>query len=152
MNRFSSTHLTFEQIYSLLQGAAPPKDRAALLEHALACEACAGLLYEASAALPAAAPPVGMEDRILEAVEREAVQRENARHEPTKRQGENLRTFSLRVFAAMAAALILLFSGAFRQLGQLPQKLPEIQQSLRTQINEFIDFTKEGLHIASESQ
>ena len=140
-----ANHLTFEQIHSLLQGAAPPVERAALLEHVLECEDCAALLYERSAELPAAVPPVGMEERILEAVRKAPERRE--------RKPETLRSYALRVFAAMAAALILLFSGAFKQLDRFTRSLPELSSNLRTQISEFFDFsdsTKEGLYFASE--
>ena len=142
------SHLTQKQLHSLLRGSPLPpegcddallRERAALLEHALACEDCAALLYQANTELPEIAPPAGMERRILEA----------ARERPRQ---ESLRAYTLRVFAAMAAALLLLFTGTFQRLAQLPQELPEISQSIQTQIVEFIDLTKEGFHFASESK
>ena len=130
-------HLTNKELGPLLSGALPLEERTALLEHALSCEACAALLWQANESLPAVPPPPGMEARILEA----------ARVKPRQ---ESLRSYALRVFAAMAAALVLLFSGAFRKLAQLPRDLPKYSQSIRMQFYEFIDLTKEGLNLASE--
>ena len=131
-------HLTQKQLHSLLGAALPPRERAALLEHVLACEGCAAALYRANAELPAVAPPKGMERRILSAA------RERPSHE--KPRQESLRAYSLRVLAAMAAALVLLFTGTFQKLAELD--LPGISQSIRTQITQFIDSTKEGLTLA----
>jgi len=131
------SHLTENQVRLLLGGALPPEEHVALLEHTLSCDDCAALLWAGNAALPAVTPPPGMEARVLE----------RARQKPRQ---ESLRSYALRVAAAMAAALILLFSGAFQKLAQLPENLPKISQSIRTQITEFIDLTKEGLRFASE--
>jgi ferric-dicitrate binding protein FerR (iron transport regulator) len=133
------TCITQAQLETLLSGALPPQERAALLEHALACGGCGEALWQANAALPAAPPPPGLEARVFE--------RAHAR----PRQ-ESLRAYSLRVFAAMAAALALLFTGAFQKLAQLPQDLPRLSQSIQAQITELFDFTKEGLHLASEPE
>ena len=130
-------HFTQPQLHGLLSGALPAREREALLEHALACGECAALLWQANEALPEIAPPPGMDRRILE----------RARKAP---RPETLRAYSLRVLAAMAAALILLFSGAFQKLAQLD--LPKLSQSIQTQITEFIDYAKEGLALASESK
>jgi len=124
-------------LHRLLSGALPSQARETLLEHALACGDCAALLWQANEALPAIAPPPGMEARILE----------RARKAP---RSESLRSYSLRVLAAMAAALILLFSGAFRKLELLPRDLPKFGESIRTQFTEIIDYAKEGLNFASE--
>ena len=130
-----SNHLTQTQLHSLLGGALPSRESEALLEHALACGDCAALLWQANEALPAIAPPLGMEQRILE----------RAHQKPRQ---ESLRAYSLRVLAAMAAALILLFSGAFRKLAQLD--VPKLSQEIQTQITEIFDYAKEGLKLASE--
>lgn len=127
-------HFTQVQLHSLLGGALPPDERAVLLEHALDCDACAALLWQANQALPAVNPPAGMQARILE----------RTRGEP---QPESLRSYALRVFAAMAAALVLLFSGAFQKLARLD--LPQLSQDIRAQVTIFIDSTKEELHLAS---
>jgi len=120
-----------------LAGALPPGEREALLEHALACDGCAALLWQANDALPEIAPPLGMEQRILE----------RARQKPKQ---ESLRSYSLRVIAAMAAALLLLLSGAFQRLARLD--VPKLGQEIQTQLTETIDFVKEGLKLASEPQ
>ena len=132
------THLTQSQLKSLLSGTLPPKERASLLEHALACDDCASLLCEANAALPALAPPPGMEVRILEAAQE-------------KSRRDSLRAYTLRVVAAMAAALILLLTGAFQKLAQLPQGIPQLSQSIQTSISDFIDSTKEAFPLQSKT-
>ena len=132
-------HLTQTQLHSLLSGALPPREHEALLEHTLACDACAALLWQENAALPEITPPAGMEARILE----------RARQKPRQ---ESLRSYALRVFAAMAAALVLLLSGVFQKLAQLPQDLPRYGESIRTQFTELIDYAKEGLNFAPESE
>ena len=131
------SHLKPTQLHSLLAGALPPGEREALLEHALACDGCAALLWQANDALPEIAPPLGMEQRILE----------RARQKPKQ---ESLRSYSLRVIAAMAAALLLLLSGAFQRLARLD--VPKLGQEIQTQLTETIDFVKEGLKLASEPQ
>jgi anti-sigma factor RsiW len=127
--------LTQTQLHSLLAGALPESEREALLEHALACEDCAALLWRANEQLPEIAPPAGMNARILE--------RAHARPKQ-----ESLRTYSLRVLAAMAAALVLLFSGVFQRLARLD--VPRLSQEIQAQITEIFDYAKEGLHLASE--
>jgi len=129
--------LTQPQLHSLLGGALPPEERIALLEHALACGECAALLWQANGALPEIAPPAGFGQHILE----------RAHKAP---RTESLRAYALRVFAAVAAALILLFSGAFQKLTQLD--LPTLGRDIQTQFTEFIDYAKEGLNFASESK
>ena len=129
------SHLTQKQIDFLLAGGLPPEEHAALLEHTLACGDCAALLWQANTQLPAITPPPGMEARILE----------RAHNAP---RAETLRSYALRVIAAMAAALILLFSGVFRKLAQLD--LPKITQDIQAQFTEIIDYAKEGLNLASE--
>jgi len=122
----------------MLSGALPPEAQAELLEHALACDDCAALLWQANAELPEIAPPPGFEARVLE------------RTRTAKPKQESLRSYALRVFAAMAAALILLLSGVFQRLEFLPRDLPKLGDSIRAQFTEFIDMTKEGLNLASE--
>ena len=129
------SHLAQKQIDFLLAGGLPLEEHTALLEHALACAACAALLWQANAQLPAIAPPLGLQARVLE----------RAHEQPRQ---ETLRSYSLRVIAAMAAALILLFSGVFQKLAQLD--LPKLNESIQTQFTELIDYAKEGLNFASE--
>jgi len=129
------SHLTQTQLHSLLAGTLPAQESEALLEHALACDSCAALLWQENAALPEIAPPLGMEQRILERT-----------HQKPKQ--ESLRSYSLRVLAAMAAALVLLFSGLFQRLAQLD--VPKLSQDIQAQFTEMIDYAKEGLKLASE--
>jgi len=129
------SHLTQKQIDFLLAGGLPEAEHAALLEHALACDACAALLWQSNAALPEIAPPPGIEQRVLERARRAG-------------RPESMRSYALRVVAAMAAALVLLFSGMFQRLVQTG--VPKLGQSIQTQFTELIDYTKEGLRLASE--
>jgi anti-sigma factor RsiW len=129
--------LTQTQLHSLLAGTLPGRESEALLEHALACDGCAALLWQANEALPAAAPPLGMEARILE----------SARKAP---RAESLRSYSLRVLAAMAAALILLFSGLFQRLAQLD--VPKLGRDIQAQFTGIIDYAKEGLKLESKPE
>ena len=127
------SHLTQTQLHSLLTGTLPDGECETLLEHTLSCDGCAALLWQANEALPAVAPPPGMEARVLE----------RAHKAP---RTESLRSYTLRVVAAMAAALVLLFSGLFQRL----TRLDKFSQEIQTQFTEFIDYAKEGLKLASE--
>jgi len=123
----------------LLNGA--PSEAA--LEHAARCDACAEALARRTLERPCAAPPPGMAAQVL------------AQARDTRRR-ESLRSYSLRVFAAMAATLILLFSGAFRFLGNLPEALealPKLGANLQS-ITEYFnpERSKEGLLYEFQSQ
>ena len=114
--------LTHEQLHALLCGTSSAREQMDWLEHTSQCDACAEMLALHTARLPCVkAPPMALA-------------------KPSPRQ-ESLRSYTLRVVAAMAAALILLFSGAFRLLFELPEALPEIQQNVQSVITEFLDFT-----------
>jgi len=121
--------LTNEQLKNLLC-AAPDL---AQLEHAAACEACAARLADRALALPMLEPPAGMRQEIL-------------REASARASGESLRSYALRVFAAMAAVLVLLFSGAFDKLAGLPQELPRLKEQIVT------IFMKEDSPHAPEAQ
>ena len=127
--------LTHNQIETLLLGVTPPEEQIALLEHIADCDVCAEALAARTMALPCVNPPRGMAPQVLKKAQ-------------AKR--ENLRSYSLRVFAAMAAALVLLFSGVFQRLVQTG--VPKLGQSIQTQFTEWIDYAKEGLNFASESK
>jgi len=129
--------LTFEQLDTLLCGMASVQEQMDWLAHTSDCNACAEALALRTAQLPSVkAPPIVL-----------------AKPKPTQ---ESLAHYTLRVIAAMAAALILLFSGAFQFLGELPETLPEIQANIQTAITEFsftdlFDFTQGGPIDASET-
>ena len=130
--------LTHEQIDALLCGTTSAQEQADWLEHVVDCDACAEALARRTAQLPCAAPPVGITSQVL------------AKTRAKPRQ-ESLRNYTLRVVAAMAAALILLFSGAFQFLFELPEVLPEFGQNIQTAITEFFDFTQGGSPDAPET-
>ena len=125
--------LSYDQIDALLNGMSPPEESMACLEHTAHCDACAQRLASRTVELPCAQPPAGLAAETL------------ARARGRGRQ-DSLRSYSLRVLAAMAAALVLLFSGAFGFLANLPEELPDIGKGIAT-ITEYFDFdfTKEGL-------
>lgn len=127
------SHLTNDQ-FELLLRCKPPLE---LLEHAACCDECAQALAQRAMRLPMTAPPPGMIPGTLAKAQARAAR-------------ESLGHYSLRVFAAMAAALILLFSGAFKFLSNLPEELPKARASI-TEFFDF-DFTKEETPHASESQ
>ena len=116
--------LSYDQMDRLLGGIASPE---AMLEHIAQCDVCAEALALRTVQLPCAEAPRGLYAGAL-AKTRAAGRR------------ESLRSYSLRVLAAMAAALILLFSGAFRFLVNLPEELPKLGASIQS-ITEKFDFT-----------
>jgi len=120
--------LTGEQLQEMLS-AAPDLD---LLEHVSTCGACAARLAEQALALPMLEPPAGLQNEVLR----------KAMAQPT----ESLGSYALRVFAAMAAVLVLLFSGVFEKLARLPEDLPKLKEQIAT------IFIKEEPLDASESQ
>jgi len=109
------TCLSNEQLQRLLC-AAPGLE---LLEHVAACEACAARLAEQTLALPMLEPPAGLPQEIL-------------RKTRPVQPAESLGSYALRVFAAMAAVLVLLFSGAFDKLASLPKDLPKLKDQIAT--------------------
>jgi len=131
--------LSREQIEALLNGAASLEE----MEHTATCDACAEALALHTMRLPIAQPPAGLHAQALSQA-RDASRR------------ESLRGYSLRVLAAMAAALILLFSGAFGFLGsRLPEALPRLGESIQSitgYFNTNPDFTKEGSTHEFQSQ
>ena len=129
--------LTHEQFDTLLCGTSSVQEQMDWLAHTSQCDACAERLALRTAQLPCVkAPPMALA-------------------KPKPRQ-ESLGHYTLRVLAAMAAALILLFGGAFQFLFELPEALPEIQTSIRTVITDFFedftDFTQGGTPDAPEPE
>ena len=128
--------LNQEQLNTLLCGAPPLEERIAMLEHVSACETCAEALANRTTALPRVEPPAGMRSQTLSKAQVK-----------TKQERESLGRYSLRVLAAMAAALVLLFSGAFRFLGNLPEELSKAREGIQA-ITQYFDFNfaKEDTH------
>ena len=117
--------LTHEQLNALLCGTSSAREQMDWLEHTSQCDACAEMLALQTARLPCVkAPPMAL-----------------ARPKPRQ---ESLRSYTLRVVAAMAAALILLFSGVFQFLFELPETLPELRQSVQIVITDFFEDVTQG--------
>jgi len=135
--------LTHEQLDMLLCGMASVQEQMDWLEHTSECDACAEALALRTAQMPSVKAPRGMRSQVL--AKTQAKQQESMMH------------YTLRVVAAMAAALILVFSGAFAFLEELPETLPEIQANIHMAITEFsftefFDFTQGGINDAPESE
>jgi len=122
--------LNKNQINALLCGDTSAGEQMAMLEHIAGCDACAEALATRTAQLPQTEPPKGILSQILTKTQ-------------VKPRQESLRSYTLRVVAAMAAALILLFSGAFQFLLELPDELPEMRHNIRISITEFFESNKE---------
>jgi len=131
--------LSYDQIDALLCGTTSAQEQITMLEHVSLCDSCAEALALQTDQLPRVEPPKGMIPQVLSETH-------------IKSKQESLARYSLRVIAAMAAALILLFSGAFSFLLDLPKQLPELQQSIQSSITEFFDFTQGGLFNAPKPQ
>jgi len=116
--------LNHEQINAMLSGNAP----LAWLAHTADCDACAQALAHATEQLPSVSPPPGLPAQIT------------ARARQIQQQ-ESLRSYALRVVAAVAAVLILLFSGVFNHLASLSDHLPQVQAAIASFTTEFLDFT-----------
>ena len=133
------SHLNQDQLHALLRGNPSLEERAAMLGHVTQCGACAEALAMHTAQLPCAEPPRGMISRTLASAQKTS-------------RPENLRSYSLRVLAAMAAALILLFSGAFGFLSRLPGEMPKLRENIQASFTEIFELTKERDPLASKSE
>ncbi|MCL2107482.1 MAG: hypothetical protein FWH26_10565 [Oscillospiraceae bacterium] len=129
-------HLDELQLRALLAGSLRIEARCALLEHLSGCADCADTLLALSEKLPLAEPPAGFEARVWE--------RLPAARPEGRRQGssESLRIYSLKVCVALAATLILLFSGALKRLCDF---VPEQSQSFSQGIDYVTQLFKGGI-------
>ena len=109
-----------------------------LLEHMAQCELCATRLAEHTLALPVLVPPAGLQNEVMQKIRTKAA--------ATIKRPESLGSYAMRVLVAVAAVLVLLFSGTFDRLAALPQDLPKIKEQLE------IIFTKEDSLDASKTQ
>ena len=137
--------LNDNQLNELLHASSPDLE---LLEHVTQCEACAARLAELTLALPVLEPPAGMQEEILQKATEKPALKLVAKPTTVKtaQKPESLGAYALRVFAAMAAVLVLLFSGAFEKLAALPQELPKLKDQIVT------IFIKEDIPDESQAQ
>jgi anti-sigma factor RsiW len=143
-------HLVFEELHGLLCGTVTTERQMELLAHIAQCDVCAQALAAQTDLLAQTSPPAGFAERTL-------LRAHPVRPEKTAPPQESLRSYSLRVIAALAAALALLFSGVFQKLTQLdPREITQkFSESVRTfSITELSEqlFTKEAAHNAPKSQ
>lgn len=128
------------QLENLLCAAPDP----ALLAHVAGCEDCAAKLAAFTLALPLLEPPAGLQNEVLRKT-----------RTPQARQSESLGSYALRVFAAMAAVLALLFSGVFDKIASLPENLPRLTAQISAQLstlNSQLSTQKEDIPNAPEPQ
>ena len=120
------THADDKKLTLLLRGGLSESEKAKVMEHIAECDE-----------MTAIDPPAGMSEDILA-----AAARENTRE---KRRQDNLLMYSVRVVAGICAALVMIFSGAFKHISKindidmskLNDKSRSISQSIDESFSEF---------------
>ena len=130
------THADDKKLTLLLRGGLSESEKAKVMEHIAKCDECADRMADLTLDR-AIDPPAGMSEDILA-----AAARENTRE---KRRQDNLLMYSVRVVAGICAALVMIFSGAFRHItkindidmSKINDKSRSISQSIDESFNEF---------------
>lgn len=130
------THADDKKLTLLLRGGLSESEKAKVMEHIAKCDECADRMADLTLDMAAIDPPAGMSEDIL------AAARENTRE---KRRQDNLLMYSVRVVAGICAALVMIFSGAFRHItkindidmSKINDKSRSISQSIDESFNEF---------------
>ena len=104
------THADDKELTLLLRGGLSESEKAKVMEHIAECDECADRMACLTLDMAAVDPPAGMSEDIL------AAARENTRE---KRRQDNLLMYSVRVVAGICAALVMIFSGAFRHITKI---------------------------------
>ena len=128
------THADDKELTLLLRGGLSESEKAKVMEHIAECDECADRMACLTLDMAAVA---GMSDDILA-----AAARENTRE---KRRQDNLLLYSVRVVAGICAALVMIFSGAFKHISKindidmskLNDKSRSISQSIDESFSEF---------------
>lgn len=131
------THADDKKLTLLLRGGLSESEKAKVMEHIAKCDECADRMADLTLDMAAIDPPAGMSEDILA-----AAARENTRE---KRRQDNLLMYSVRVVAGICAALVMIFSGAFRHItkindidmSEINDKSRSISQSIDESFNEF---------------
>ena len=104
------THADDKKLTLLLRGGLSESEKAKVMEHIAECDECADRMACLTLDMAAIDPPAGMSEDILA-----AAARENTRE---KRRQDNLLMYSVRVVAGICAALVMIFSGAFKHISK----------------------------------
>ena len=123
------THADDKRITLLLRGELSESEAAEVMEHIAKCDECADRMADLTLDMACVDPPAGMNEDILA-----AAAKENTRE---KRRQDNLLMYSVRVVAGICAALVMIFSGAFRHITKINDKSRSISQSIDESFNEF---------------
>ena len=131
------THADDKKLTLLLRGGLSESEKAKVMEHIAECDECADRMACLTLDMAAIDPPAGMSEDILA-----AAARENTRE---KRRQDNLLMYSVRVVAGICAALVMIFSGAFKHISKindidmskLNYKSRSISQSIDESFSEF---------------
>ena len=136
------THADDKRITLLLRGELSEREAAEVMEHIAKCDECADRMADltldmACVDMAAIDPPAGMNEDILAAAAKEKTRE--------KRRQDNLLMYSVRVVAGICAALVMIFSGAFRHItkindidmSKINDKSRSISQSIDESFNEF---------------
>lgn len=105
------THADDKKLTLLLRGGLSESEKAKVMEHIAECDECADRMACLTLDMAAVDPPAGMSEDILA-----AAARENTRE---KRRQDNLLMYSVRVVAGICAALVMIFSGAFKHISKI---------------------------------
>ena len=123
------THADDKRITLLLRGELSESEAAEVMEHIAKCDECADRMACLTLDMAAIDPPAGMSEDILAAAAKEKTRE--------KRRQDNLLMYSVRVVAGICAALVMIFSGAFRHITKINDKSRSISQSIDESFNEF---------------
>ena len=123
------THADDKRITLLLRGELSESEAAEVMEHIAKCDECADRMADLTLDMACVDPPAGINEDILA-----AAAKENTRE---KRRQDNLLMYSVRVVAGICAALVMIFSGAFRHITKINDKSRSISQSIDESFNEF---------------
>ena len=131
------THADDKRITLLLRGELSEREAAEVMEHRAKGDECADRMACLTLDMACVDPPAGMSEDILAAAAKEKTRE--------KRRQDNLLMYSVRVVAGICAALVMIFSGAFRHItkindidmSKINDKSRSISQSIDESFNEF---------------
>lgn len=131
------THADDERIELLLRGELSESEKAKVMEHIAKCDECADRMADLTLDMATVSPPAGMSEDILAAAAKEKTRE--------KRRQDNLLMYSVRVVAGICAALVMIFSGAFKRISKINEidmskindRSRSISQSIDEHFNEF---------------
>ena len=114
------THADDKELTLLLRGGLSESEKAKVMEHIAECDECADRMACLTLDMAAVDPPAGMSE-------------------------DNLLLYSVRVVAGICAALVMIFSGAFKHISKindidmskLNDKSRSISQSIDESFSEF---------------